>query len=96
MIGVQGMITVKTNKAGETEHEIGAFLPSRTGATFQAIVTTDLPDSREITILTNHGNGYRSAHRDYARSCGYRALRNGPISWRNASGVRVVLTRWGR
>jgi hypothetical protein len=35
MIGVQGMITVKTNKAGETEHEIGAFLPSRTGATFQ-------------------------------------------------------------
>lgn len=90
------MQTLRINKAGETVHEITAFLPSRTGDVFMATVTDESPSRDQITILSNHGNGYKSAHRDYARSCGYGQLINGPITWLNGSGVRVALTRWGR
>jgi hypothetical protein len=48
-----------------------------------------------LSILSNDGRGYRSAHRDYAQQHFGKALWcMNRLTWVNASGVRVVLTRW--
>lgn len=72
-------------------HEI---LPSRTGAAFMAEIETESDGA--VTILSNDGRGYRSAHRDYARKAfGNRALWcMNRLTWINSGGARVVLTRW--
>jgi hypothetical protein len=49
-----------------------------------------------ITILSNDGHGYRSAHRDYAAE--HFGTRNlwamNRLTWINSGGARVILTRW--
>ena len=70
------------------------FLPSRNGSTFMADVETE-QDWPSLTILTNDGAGYRSAHRDAARAHFGRAPQCvDRLTWINANNVRVVLTRW--
>ena len=70
------------------------FLPSRSGAVFGAEV--EVESDGALTILSNDGAGYRSAHRDFAAEhFEHKAmLCSGRLTWVNTSGARVVLTRW--
>jgi len=70
------------------------ILPSKTGASFMAEVEEESDGS--ITILSNDGHGYRSAHRAYAAEhFGHRALwAMNRLTWINIGGARVILTRW--
>ena len=71
------------------------FAESKTGATFMSEVEVDSFDG-SLTVLSNYGHGYRSAHRAVAQShfpgqtlwCVYR------LTWINSSGVRVAMTTW--
>ena len=75
--------------------DIYKILPSRDGSSFSAVVTVDDHDG-SLTVLSNDGKGYRSAHRDHAAEhFGHVALWNmSRLTWINLHGVRVVLTRW--
>lgn len=70
------------------------ILPSRTGDSFMAEVDTESDGA--LTVLSNYGDGYRSAHRDHAaQHFGTHALWcMNRLTWINTHGVRVVLTRW--
>lgn len=70
------------------------MLTSRDGSVFPATIDHDHDGS--LTILSAHGKGYRSAHRDRARREFPGKLLHTPdrLSWINTHGVRVVLTRW--
>lgn len=70
------------------------ILPSRTGASFMSEVETESDGA--LTILSNYGHGYRSAHREYAaQHFGTRRLwAMNRLTWINFGGSRVILTRW--
>ena len=69
------------------------FLPSRTGAMFGAVVTDETDGS--LSILSNDGKGYRSAHRKEATKRLGRVKCLSRLTWLNLDGVRVVSTLWG-
>lgn len=71
-----------------------AHLPSRDGSAFGAKV--DVESDGALTILSNDGKGYRSAHRDHAQAHfpGHVLWCMNRLSWVNLDGVRVVMTRW--
>lgn len=77
-----------------SEEEQRTFLPSRTGASFGAII--EIEDDGVLTILSNDGHGVRSAHRDYAANHFEHKLLwcKNRLSWINSEGVRVSLTSW--
>ena len=72
---------------------VNTFLISQTGTMFGSVVT--LEDDGSLTVLSNDGKGYRSAHRAEAkRQLGKSAKCIARMTWLNLSNVRVVCTQW--
>ncbi len=69
-------------------------LTARNGREIPGDITREADGS--ITIVSEWTAGYRSAHRRQAQSMfpGRLLWRAAHVSWRNASGTRVALTRW--
>lgn len=68
-------------------------LAARTGKSIPSVV--EIESDGELAILSRYETGYRSAHRDHAqRHFGKALWCMNRVSWINANGVRVVLTRW--
>ena len=69
-------------------------LRSRTGAVFGAVVETH-PDVAALTVLSNDGRGWRSAHRAGATEhFGGSVTRTDVLRWVNSSGAPVVMSCW--
>lgn len=73
---------------------MNSLIKSQNGSVFGAIVTKESDGS--VSILTNDGKGYRSAHRGHAKSLlgSKRLTCTSRLTWINMDGARVVSTTW--